>query len=156
MMDTRLDGINSNNAFPDDIMIISKGTLEKYLNEIEETLERLDNENLAISLHKCQFGLTEITWLGYKINSEGIRPPKWKTEAIIQWQNPKTLKQLRSFMGSIHHLVRFIPNLASLSATFTTTTNKINTNTIYKTTKQSTYSPTTPIKTNTRLPTLRQ
>ena len=155
-MDTTLDGINSNNAIPDDIIIISKGTLEKYENEIEETVERLDNENLAISLHKCKFGLTEITWLGYKINSEGIRPTKQKTDAIIQLQNLKTLKQLRSFMGSIHHLVRFIPNLASLSATLTTTTNKINTNTIYKTTKQSTYSPTTPIRTNTRLPTLRQ
>ena len=83
---------------------------------IDKTLKKLDQENLAISLHKCEFGLTEITWLGYKINSEGITPTKRKTDAIIQLENPKTLKQLRSFMGSIHHLVKFIPNLATLSA----------------------------------------
>ena len=117
MMDTTLDGINSTNAFLDDIIIISKGTLEKHENEIDKTLERLDNKNLAISLNKSEFGLTEILWLGYKINSEGITPTKQKTDAIIQLENPKTHKQLRSFMGSIHHLVKIIPNLATLSAT---------------------------------------
>ena len=116
MMDTTLNGIKSINTFLDDIIIISKGTLENHKNEIDKTLKRLDKENLAISLHKCEFGLTEITWLGYKINSDGIITTKRKTDAIIQLENPKTLKQLRSFMGSIHHLVKFIPNLATLSA----------------------------------------
>ena len=60
--------------------------------------------------------MNEIIWLGYKINAEGIKPTKRKTDAIIQLENPKTLKQLRSFMGSIHHLIKFIPNLATLSA----------------------------------------
>ena len=115
-MDTTLDGINSTNAFLDDIIIISKATLEKHENEIDKTLRRLDKKNLAISLHKCEFGITECTWLVYKINFEGITPTKRKTDAIIQLENPKTLKQLRSFMGSIHHLVKFIPNLAVLSA----------------------------------------
>ena len=55
-------------------------------------------------------------WLGYNINAEGIKPNKRKTDAIIQLENPKTLKQLRLFMGSIHHLIKFIPNLATLSA----------------------------------------
>ena len=116
MMDTTLDGLDSTNAFLDDIIIITKGTIEKHENEIDKALKRLDQANLAISLHKCEFGLTEIIWLGYKINSEGINPTKRKTDAIIQLENPKTLKQLRSFMGSIHQLVKFIPNLAALSA----------------------------------------
>ena len=83
-MDTTLDGINSTSAFLDDIIINSKRTLEKNENEIDKTLERLYNENLAISLHKCEFRLTEIKLLGYKINSEGITPTKRKTDAIIQ------------------------------------------------------------------------
>ena len=116
MMDSTLDCISSTIEFLDDIIIISKGTLEQHENEIDKTPERLDNDNLAISWQKCEFGLTEITWLGYKINSEGITPTKRKTDAIIQLENPNTLKQLRSFMGSIHHLVKFIPNLAALSA----------------------------------------
>ena len=116
MMDTTLDGLNSTNAFLDDIIIITKGTIEKHEVEIDKTLNRLYDENLAISLHKCEFCLIEITWLGYKINAEGIKPTKRKTDAIIQLENPKTLKQLRSFLGSIHHLIKFIPKLATLSA----------------------------------------
>ena len=89
--------------------------MEQHEKEIEKTLERLDNENLAISLHKSDFGLTEKAWLGYKINSEGITQTKRKTDAIIHLDNPKTIKNVRSLMGSIHHLVKFIPNLATLS-----------------------------------------
>ena len=116
MMDTTLDGLDSTNVFLDDIIVITKGTIEKHEKEIDKTLNRLNEENLAISLHKCEFGLNEITWLVYKINAEGIKPTKRKTDAIIQLDNPKTLKQLRSFMGSIHHLIKFIPKLATLSA----------------------------------------
>ena len=38
-----------------------------------------------------------------------------KTEILQKLDTPKTLKQLRSFMGSIHHLSQFIPNLAEIS-----------------------------------------
>ena len=116
MMDTTLDGLDSTNVFLDDIIVITKGTIEKHEKEINKTLNRLNEENLAISFHKCEFGLNEITWLGYKINAEGIKPTRRKTDAIIQLDNPKTPKQLRSFMGSIHHLIKFIPKLATLSA----------------------------------------
>ena len=115
MMDTTLDGLNSTNAFLDDIIIITKGTIENHEEEIDKTLNRLNEENLVISLHKCELGLNEIIWLAYKINSEGIRPIKRKTDAIIQLENPKTLKQLRSFMASFHDLIKIIPNLIVIS-----------------------------------------
>ena len=64
MMDTALDDINSTNTFLDDIIIITKGTIENHEKEIDKTLNRLNEENLAKSLHKCEFELNEITWLG--------------------------------------------------------------------------------------------
>ena len=88
MMDTTLDGPDSTNAFSDDIIIITKGRIEKHDEEIDKKLNRLNEENLAISLHKCEFGVNEIIWLGYKINAEGIKPTKRKTDAIIQLENP--------------------------------------------------------------------
>ena len=84
-------------------------------------LTRLDEEKLAISLQKCELAVTEITWLGYKINLDGIIPTKRKTEVIIKMEPPKTLKQLRSLMGSIHHLQKFIPNLSKNISTTQTT-----------------------------------
>ena len=76
MIDTTLDGLDSTYAFLEDIIIITKGTIEKHEEEIDKTLNRLNEENLAISLYKCEFGLNEIIWLGYKINAEGIKPTK--------------------------------------------------------------------------------
>ena len=64
-----LDCLNSTNAFLDDIILITEGQLEKREEDIEKkTLHCLDEENLAINLHKCELGLTEIVWLVYKVN----------------------------------------------------------------------------------------
>ena len=116
VMDFTLPNFNSAHAFLDDIIIITKESLTNHENELDKILARLDKENLAISLHECEIAVTEITLLGYKINPDGIIPTKRKTEAIIKMDPPKTLKQLRSLMGSIHHLQKFIPNLSQISA----------------------------------------
>ena len=75
----------------------------------------MDNENLALKLEKCEFFQTEVNWLGQKLTPEGITPKVTKTEAILKLQHPKSLKQLRSFMGSINPLSKFIPNAVSLT-----------------------------------------
>ena len=75
----------------------------------------MDKENLALKLEKSAFFQSEVNWLGHKLTSEGITPKITKTEAILKLQHPKSLKQLRSFMGSINHLSKFIPNAASLT-----------------------------------------
>ena len=115
-MDFTLANINSAHAFLDDIIIITKGILTNHENELDKVLAQLDKENLPISLHKCKFAVTEIKWLGYKINPDGMIPTERKTEAIIKMDPPKTPKQLRSLMGSIHHLQKFVPNLSQISA----------------------------------------
>ena len=71
-------------------------------------------KNLAIKLEKCEFAKPSITWLGYKITQTGISPTVKRTDSILNLKPPNTLKQLRSLMGSIHQLIKFIPNLASL------------------------------------------
>ena len=78
VMDFTLININSAHAFLDDIIIITKGSLSDHEKELDKVLTRIDNESLAINLQKCEFAVTEITWLGYKINPDGIIPTKRK------------------------------------------------------------------------------
>ena len=99
----------------DDILIITKGSLNDHEDEIDKVLNLLDKENLAIKLQKCEFANTNSVWLGYKIHPNGIIPTNKKCESIVKVDTSKTLKQLRSFMGCIHHLIKFTPNLATLS-----------------------------------------
>ena len=49
-------------------------------------------------------------------SQNGIIPTEKKINAIAQMEQPHTLKQLRSFMGSIHHMIKFIPNLSNVPA----------------------------------------
>ena len=99
--DYTLNDIKSAHAFLDDIIIITMGSLNEHEQEINKVLSRLDKENLTISLHNCKFAQTEITWLGHKISQDGIIPTEKNTKAIAQMEQPHTLKQLRSFMGSM-------------------------------------------------------
>ena len=78
-------------------------------------LQKLDDKNLALKITKCDFFQPSVNWLGPNLSAEGIIPKITKTEAIANLQPPKSLKQLRSFMGSINHLSKFIPNAASLT-----------------------------------------
>ena len=103
-MDFTLANIHSPHAFLDDIIIITKGSLKNHESELDKILNRVDKENLSISLHKCEFAVTEITWLRYKITPDGVMPATRTAGAIIKIDPPKTLKQIRSLMGSIHHL----------------------------------------------------
>ena len=100
--DYTLNDIKSAHAFLDDIIIITTGSLNEHEQEIKKVLSRLDKENLTISLHKCMFAETEITWLGHKISPDGIIPTEKNTKAIAQMEQPHTLKQLRPFMGSMN------------------------------------------------------
>ena len=63
---------------------------------------------------KTDFAKQQISWLGYNITQSGISPLESKTSSIMSLQPPNTLKKLRSFLGSVHYISKFIPNLAQL------------------------------------------
>ena len=116
IMEFTLNNVNSAHAFLDDIIIITKGSLRNHETELKKVLNRLGKGNLPISLHKCKFAVTEITWLGCKINPDGIIPTTSKTNAIMKMERPKTLNQRRSLMGSKHHLQKNYPKQSQLSS----------------------------------------
>ena len=111
-IDLTLNNERDTFAFLDDILDISHGTKDDHINKFKRILDKLDAENMAISLEKSKFGCTQVEWLGYVLDEHGTIPRQKKTDAISELNHPKTFRQLKSFMGSIHHLNKFIPNLA--------------------------------------------
>ena len=114
-MDYTLFGLQNTYCFLDDILIVSKGSLTEHKSFVMKCLQRFDDENLRINLPKSHFGKLEIDWLGYHISQLIISPLETKTAAILALEAPKTLKKLRSFLGSVHYIGKFIPNLAQIS-----------------------------------------
>ena len=114
-MDYTLIGLQNTYCFLDDILIVSKGSLNEHKSYVMKCLQRLDDENLRIDLPIYHFGKLEIDWLGYHISQSVIWPLEGKTAAILALEAPKTLKNLRSFLGSVNNIGKFIPNLAQIS-----------------------------------------
>ena len=91
-------------------------------NNSGKCLIKLDQENLHINLAKCHFAKDKNEWLGHSITQTGKTPLTNKTDAIEKslsspsksLLSPSNLKKLLSFMGSVHHLGKFIPNLSQL------------------------------------------
>ena len=81
-------------------------------------MNRLDEEGWALRLSKCEFSADKLVWLGYEIDENGYAPKFSKIEAIKSLLPPKTFKQLRSFMGTLNHLQRFIPDLHKYTVAF--------------------------------------
>ena len=103
-------------AFIDDILVVTKGTEIEHISTVEKILRKLVRKNMSLKLTKCQFARRECEWLGHKITRTGITPLVRKTEPIESLKAPKTVSQLKSFMGSIHSLHKYLPALAESSA----------------------------------------
>ena len=110
-MDNTLQGLSGVFCFLDDILIVSKGSVEDHNILVDKVISLLDEKGFSLKLSKCEFSLNQLSWLGYDIDSEGYRPKRSKIEAVLALEPPRTLKQLRSFMGILNHLQRFLPNI---------------------------------------------
>ena len=93
--------------------VITKGTsFSDHLENLRKVFQRFRENNLKIKPKKCQLFKTEVIFLGRKVTREGITVDPSKTEVIVNWQVPKTTKQLESFLGFINYHREFIPNLS--------------------------------------------
>jgi len=64
-------------SYLDDILVESSSPVE-HENHLRIVLDRLQKFHLTLNLNKCKFGVTELTFLGHTINSEGIKPTREK------------------------------------------------------------------------------
>ncbi len=110
---------NLNNKIPawqDDMIIVTRGTVEQHYHEVVEMLNILQEKGYRASFEKSKFFEKQADWCGYKTDENGITPRVSRTEAIAKIKPPKTLTEIRSFLGSIQYLTKFIPNLTSKTA----------------------------------------
>lgn len=101
--------------FIDDILIHGANT-EIHDENLKAVLKRLEDFNVTLNEDKCKFGVPEIEFLGHILTPTGIRPANDKVKAIKLFRSPTTSEEVRSFLGLVNYVGKFIPNLATITA----------------------------------------
>jgi len=107
------------NVYIDDILVFSK-TMKEHLTHLRKVLEQLRKNKLYGKLSKCSFFQKEMEFLGHVISAQGIQVDPKKTQAIDEWVQPKTVTELRSFLGLANYYRKFVKDYAKITGPLTT------------------------------------
>ena len=90
-------------AYLDDLLFISKLSLEDHLEKLEEVLRQLRNAGLKVNAAKSTFCALEMEYLGYALTRDGIEPQSNKVQAILVIKLPTGVRQCRLFLGMVQY-----------------------------------------------------
>ena len=85
-------------VYLDDIVVVSD-SIPQHLTRLDAVLKRLSNANLKLKLSVSVFAATRLKILGYVVSGEGLSPDQAKVDAVICFPNPKSVKDVLSFIG---------------------------------------------------------
>src|SRR6266540_4590655 len=107
----------------DDILIYSK-SMDEHLDHLRAIFNALRDARLFGNLEKCTFYTDRVSFLGYVVTPQGIEDDKAKVEAIQGWPVPKTVTQVRSFLGLAGFYRCFVKDFSTIAAPLNELTKK--------------------------------
>jgi hypothetical protein len=103
--------------YVDDSVVKSK-TREDHFGILKKVFERCRLYKLKMNPLKCAFGVSAGKFLGFLVHQRGIDVDPAKASAIATMKPPTTPKELKSFLGKLSYIRRFIPSLAAVTSAF--------------------------------------
>jgi hypothetical protein len=110
-------------VFIDDILIYSTNHQE-HGEHLKTVLNVLRKKQLFAKLKKCEFWMEKVSFLGHVISKDGIVVDPSKVEAVVNWERPTNVHEIRSFLGLAGNYRRFIESFSNLFGPLTALTKK--------------------------------
>ena len=110
-------------VFVDDILIYSQSEVE-HEDRLRIVLQLLRDHQLYAKFSKCEFWLAEVGFLGHVVSASGLSVDPGKVEVVMSWERPKSVFEIRSFLGLAGYYRRFIEDFSRLAAPMTRLTQK--------------------------------
>ena len=115
VMETILQGIPGVIVYIDDILIAGANE-EEHLQRLDEVLTRLEKAGLRAHRSKCEFMVKSVTFLGHRIDGDGLHPLSDKVDAVKNAPAPRNTRELKSYLGLLSYYSKYLPNLSSVLA----------------------------------------
>jgi hypothetical protein len=91
---------------------------------LKTVLNVLRKKQLFAKLKKCEFWMEKVSFLGHVISKDGIVVDPSKVEAVVNWERPTNVHEIRSFLGLACNYRRFIESFSNLFGPLTALTKK--------------------------------
>ena len=106
-----------------DILIYTK-TEEEHEDHLRIVLQALREHQLYANFNKCEFWFTKVKLLGHVVLASGVLVDSEKVEVVLSWEMPKSVFEIRSFLGLVGYYWRFIKDFSRLVSPMTRLTRK--------------------------------
>ena len=112
VMESLLKGIPYVVVYLDNILVT--GPTEET--HVAVVLKQLQTAGLRLRKDKCVFMAPSVTYLGHRIDAQGLHPLPDKVRAIQEAPRPRNVSKLKSYLGLLSYYSKFLPNLATVLA----------------------------------------
>ncbi|KAJ3473163.1 hypothetical protein NLI96_g13105 [Meripilus lineatus] len=102
----------------DDILVYSNDPAE-HKRHVREVLRRLRKHGLYARADKCEFNAETVEYLGYILSPEGLKMSSDKVHTILDWPEPRKVKDIQSFLGFCNFYRRFIEDYSKITVPLT-------------------------------------
>ena len=98
----------------DDILIFA-GSITEHDEILKHVLQALRTKGLTLNLTKCTFSKEHLEYFGFTFSKAGMKPSCLKIKALKNAERPQDIKRIRSYIGMVNYLTRFIPDFSTLT-----------------------------------------
>ena len=105
-------------VYLDDIIVFGT-TFDEAVAHLQSVFHRIREAGLTLKPKKCHLFRQKVAFLGHIVSADGVQCDPEKIEAVQNWNTPKSVTEVRSFLGFTNYYRRFIKSFAHIACPLT-------------------------------------
>ena len=110
-------------VYLDDVIVFSS-TMDEHLSRLAQVFDKFRAAGLKLKPSKCHLLQRQVQYLGHVVSQDGIQTDPEKTRAVEEWPIPRSVGDVRSFMGLCSYYRRFVPDFSTVAKPLASLTEK--------------------------------